>query len=161
MRRAARKLLRMVSDLHVRGYQRLRIVPHVAPVGAWRCLIVPVTSISSVNGLLLASHEEYERFAPYSGASANEYWGWQDKAHCTPGQLADVFLKRWPDLAASGYGPDWLYAGWYQQMLHITHPDDFPVAFDDYGDCTEVLRSTNNRLIPKPPVGLAPDIHAH
>lgn len=35
-----RKLLLAVADLHLRGYQRLRIVPNVGSVGAWRCVIV-------------------------------------------------------------------------------------------------------------------------
>jgi len=54
--RAYRKVLRMVTELHVRGYQRLRIAPGMAPSGcSWRCSITPATNISSRHGARILS----------------------------------------------------------------------------------------------------------
>jgi len=96
--------------------------------------------------------------AMYSEADGLSYWGWVDSHHCTPSQLADVFLDRHSDLAALGYGQDWLYVGWYQHMLHMTYPSDRPIAhgghetFDDYVVCVP-----SQKRIPLPPPGYARD----
>ena len=102
--RAYRKVLRMVSELHVRGYQRIRIEPGMAASGAaWRCAMAPATSFSV---------------------------------------------------------SDWPYAGWYLEMLHITYPDSFPVAYADWWDFpTDYLPTTGARKdlrIPLPPAGWGP-----
>lgn len=151
----------MVAELHVRGYQRLRIAPYLGPNGHWRCVLAPVRMISSLDGAKCDDRldEASLDVARYTIATGNEYWGWKDTAHCTPGQLADVFLERWPELAAQSYGADWLYAGWYQEMLHITYPDDLPIAFSEFDDGELAMRSLHDRVIPKPPVGMADDAH--
>lgn len=154
--RSARKLLRMISDLHVRGYQRLRAVPYLGGPGYWRCLIVPAHLTAAEHGARLVTWDGSDAWAPYTSANGPEYWGWRDTGHCTPGQLADVFLERWPALARLGYGPDWLYAGWFQHMLHLTYPDQLPLAFGDYIDANDVLVTTSSSVrIPLPPPGWA------
>ncbi len=44
--RTGRKLLLAVADLHVRGYQRLRVLPCVGSAGVWRCVIAPACLVS-------------------------------------------------------------------------------------------------------------------
>jgi hypothetical protein len=44
----------MVSELHILGYQRLRIAPWVSPDGEhWRCSVTPITNISQKHGARL------------------------------------------------------------------------------------------------------------
>ena len=157
--RAYRKVLRMVSELHVRGYQRIRIEPGMAASGAaWRCAMAPATSFSATHGARLA--EGAPLAARYSSADEREYFGWTDAAHVTPGQLADLFIERFPQIVQSGKGSDWPYAGWYLEMLHITYPDSFPVAYADWWDFpTDYLPTTGARKdlrIPLPPAGWGP-----
>ena len=155
--RACRKLLRAVADLHTRGYQRLRIVVFQYYLGTWRCNVAPAAWVSGDHGAELAEGVDWSAVATYSSASGREYWGWKDLHHATPARLAEVFLHRFPRLAELGYGQDWSYVGWYQHMLHVTHPDALPVAryaFESLAGCMGTLgRSVRFAL---PPVGLAP-----
>ena len=111
-----------------------------------------------------------EELAHYTSASLRNYWEWEDTSHCSPGELAAVFLERFPKLAGLGYGQDWAYAGWYQYMLHVTYPDALPIAnspYDNYpiqpGSAAEpepegYMTTEGARIIQfaLPPVGLAP-----
>jgi hypothetical protein len=159
--RPFRKLLRAVADLHTRGYQRLRIIPYFGGPGFWRCDIAPASAVSSRHGAMLGGGAD--QVAHYSSAGGREYWGWVDAHHCTPARLAEEFLRRHPALAERGYGQDWLYAGWYQHMLHVTYPDLLPVAFAEYleGDTYIALMLPDggyaDRKLELPPVGHAPD----
>ena len=129
--RAARHVLRMVAELHVRGYQRLRIGPGMSPSGAhWRCASTPVSNILRSHGARLAHWDSPA--AHYSSADGRRYFDWADAAHATPPRLAELFIARCPEIAAAGYGEDWLYVGWYQHMLHVTYPDAFPIAYADW-----------------------------
>jgi hypothetical protein len=153
---AQRKLLRMVSALHLRGYQRLRIAPCMAPNGmSWRCSVAPVSNISRDHGALLVDWDGPA--AHYTSGMEEEYFDWQDAAGATPGQLAELFIRRFPDIAAAGRGSDWVYAGWYLDMLHLTYPDRLPVAFGDYdppGDCLTTVGGSPDVRVPLPPVGV-------
>ena len=131
--RPARKLLRAVADLHTRGYQRLRIIPYYYEgIGSWHCDISPAQWVSSSHGAQLDKSAPRDELAKYTNASRREYWGWEDKSHFSPSELAGVFLERFPRLSALGYGQDWLYAGWFQYMLHVTFPDALPIANSPY-----------------------------
>ena len=155
--RPMRKLLRAVAELHTRGYQRLRIAPYIAGSGAWRCMVVPALYTSARNGAWLADGVS-DDLPTYSEASGREYWGWNDTHHCTPSQLADVFLSRHGEIASLGYGEDWLYVGWYQNMLHLTYPDSLPIARGDYQQFEGCLITVpGERRIPLPPPGYAND----
>ena len=155
--RIYRKILRMVAELHLRGYQRLRIAPGMSPSGChWRCAITPVNNISRNNGARIASWGTLS--AEYTSGQGQNFFGWEDASHDNPNQLADLFIKRFPRIAEAGYGADWIYAGWYIEMLHLTHPDSFPIAYADWDLPTDCLLSTgkdNNIRIPLPPPGLA------
>ncbi len=103
--RPARKLLRAVADLHSRGYQRLRVAVSKYELGTWRCEIAPAIWFSGDHGAHLID-VHYDQSARYSSATENEYWGWSDKHHARPSRLAEEFLKRFPEVAALGYGQD-------------------------------------------------------
>ena len=121
----------MVSELHLRGYQQLRIAPGMSPSGLhWRCTITPITNISSRHGAMLAEWDVLT--APYTSGQGNHYFGWTDASRATPSQLADLFISRFPDIVAAGHGSDCVYAGWYVEMLHLTHPNSLPIVYADW-----------------------------
>jgi hypothetical protein len=123
-----RKLLLAVADLHLRGFQRLRIMPYEGSVGAWRCVIAPASLIAADDGSWLASLEDESRLPRYSGANGFLFWNQQVSASTSPARIARIFLDAFPDVASQGYGPDWEYVGWYLHMLHLTYPDGLPLA---------------------------------
>lgn len=150
----------MVQELHQHGYQRLRIAPGMSASGAyWRCSVAPVTNTLSENGAKLRDWEGL--VAHYTTGQEQHYFGWDDAADATPAQMADLFIERFPEVAAAGLGSDWAYAGWYQEMMRLTDPDAFPIAYSDYFDddaggltCVGGDRVTG-LVIPMPPPGLA------
>src|SRR5262249_55747056 len=70
--RRSQRVIRMVSELHRLGYQRLRIMPYEHP-SAWRVTIASVTRFSRLNGAFiperLRKDERGHFFPTYSSAS--------------------------------------------------------------------------------------------
>ena len=158
--RGYRKILRMVSELHVRGYQRIRIAPGMSASGChWRCAIAPVTTISCKHGALLVCPGNL--VAGYTSGQGRKYFDWTDAAHATPSRMADLFIERFPKIAEAGKGSDWIYAGWYLEMLHLTYPDSFPIAYADYELPVDYLLTVGQNSgirIPLPPSGLGKEV---
>ena len=73
--------------------------------------------------------------------------------------LAELFIDRFPEIAEAGRGSDWLYVGWYLEMLHLTYPDSLPIAYADWDLPKDCLASTGGKQgvrIPSPPPGWGP-----
>lgn len=151
-----RKVLMMVSDLHRRGYQRLRIAPGLSPGGEhWRCSITPITNISNKHGARLVDWEHLS--AHYTSGAGAKYFDWSYAANLDPAKLALRFIEEFPLIVEAGRGSDWGYAGWYQEMLGLTHPDYLPIAYRDEGCPKDRLLAIGNKGeiidIPLPPPG--------
>lgn len=131
--RECRKVLLLVSELHLRGYQLLRILPYMSPSGgSWRCAIAPASLFSEQGTHFDDSGAFGVTTVTYTSAAGGEYFLWTDAAQETPSGLAQLFIKRFPEIAAAGKGSDWPYAGWYVEMLGRTYPNHFPYAFADW-----------------------------
>ena len=158
-----RRVLRMISELHVRGYQRLRMVPHLYALGTWRCGITWLDNIRSDHGAL-ACNWDSSATPQYTSAAGREVFGWKDAKNLTPSRLADMFVQRFAEICARGKGSDWEYAGWFSWMLHETFPDCLPVAF---GEDLEVppggLVTIGGRglMLTRPPSGRCSTSDAH
>lgn len=156
--RTCRRVLRMVAELHTRGYQLLRICPEAFPFGDdanWACNILARRDVSSLHG----ARGQGELMARYESVMGRRFFGWSDAEHATPSQLADMFLQRFPELAQHGLGMDWAYASWYALMMTLTFPGALPIADHPIVDTDHWLRTTNDGtgappiLIPRPPGG--------
>ena len=162
MVRDCRAVLLMIHELHLRGYQRLRAIPAMSPSGGhWRCWVAPVALVSPDHGARIAYDEwENPRIARYTSGMGHRYFDWTDVTSATtPSGLARRFVERFPQIVAAGQGSDWLYVGWYVEMLHLTYPDQFPYAMadysvpDDYIPTTSPGDSDTDIRIPLPPPG--------
>jgi hypothetical protein len=153
-----RDLLLLVRELHLLGYERLRIAPSMSPSGVhWRCSIAPASDILRAHGARLA---QGSRAASYSSASERAYFGWEDTEGADPRRLAERFIERFPEIAAAGRGADPAYATWYAEMLRSTEPDALPIAFADWptpDDCMTTVAPAPGpaRRVPLPPPGKA------
>jgi hypothetical protein len=98
----------------------------------WRCSIAPVSNILVAHGARLADWDGPAFH--YSSGGAGRFFESDDLSHLTPSRLADEFVRRLPDLVALGRGRDWLYVGWYVEMLSLTHPYRCPIAYADMMD---------------------------
>jgi hypothetical protein len=123
----------MVQELHQRGYQQLRIAPGMSASGMhWRCSVVPVLNTLRSNGALMNDWDGLA--AHYTTGQELHFFEWKDAADTSPARLAELFIERFPEVAAAGFGPDAGYAAWYQAMMRLTEPDAFPIAYSDYFD---------------------------
>ena len=130
---ASRKILLMVGEFHLRGFQRLRILPYMAPSGtSWRCTIGPA-GLFSEDGLELNESGEFGvTTVTYTSASVTEYFNWTNAQYETPSGLARLFIERFPQIVTAAKGSDWTYVGWYIEMLGLTYSNHFPYAFADW-----------------------------
>ena len=159
-----RRILRMVAELHARGYERLRIAPGLSGAGThWRCAVTPVTNISSRHGAKMARSPDVR--SSLIARHRTDDFGWRDVDGHSAAQMAEVFIERFSEIAAAGFGPDPHYAQWYREMLVATEPASFPIAYaDSYtwapgpNDHMEAVGIGSARLqLPLPPPGLARD----
>lgn len=121
----------MVHELHKRGYQRLRIVPSMAPSGVhWRCSVVPASDVLTAHGA--RARPDLEPTAHYTTGMDNAYFGWEDARQDSARELADKFVLRFAGVAEAGRGRDWAYAGWYVEMLGVAELGALPVSNGDW-----------------------------
>jgi hypothetical protein len=164
--RRAQRVLLMVHELHKRGYQRLRVVPGMSPSGVyWRCSVTPITNTLTTHGALF---QDFERdVALYTTGMDNRYFDWPDAEQDTARQLASKFVERFPSIAEEGLGRDWVYAGWYVEMLGLAEQGCLPIAYSDwdYGEehhwgiptmcSSHAPRELYGARLPMPPPGEA------
>lgn len=121
----------MVHELHKAGYQRIRILPVMAPNGLhWRCSISDVASFAPDGRAIL--NLETGRIARYTSGDGNRYFGWPDGPTLTARQMAQRFLTSFPEIARHGAGRDWPYAGWLTDVLGRAEHGSFVVFHADY-----------------------------
>lgn len=120
--RKAQRCLRMLSELHRLGYQNLRGMPYMNPLG-FRFVIAPKDCFAE-NGIAipaarLGGDNEYVAIT-----GAGEYFGWSDTSGNDARALAEKFVERFPAIAAKGKGRDWEYGGWLSELVGFLEGGD-------------------------------------
>ncbi len=122
---------------------------------AWRCAVTPITNTLRTHGARIADWSQLA--AHYTSARADHYFEWDDGAGKGAKALAGLFVQRFPDIVAEGYGADWEYAGWFIWMLAHTNTRQLPYALSDWADPEDFIPTApDGRVrIPLPPPGEA------
>jgi hypothetical protein len=117
--RHATRVLAMVHELHKAGYQKIRVLPYLAPSGGyWRCTITYAANMADDGFTPIRDGAgDREHVARYSTADGNNYFGGDKALSLSARELAVRFLGEFPVIAAMGQGRDWLYAGWLTDVL--------------------------------------------
>ncbi|HRF49775.1 MAG TPA: hypothetical protein PLC98_19250 [Anaerolineales bacterium] len=150
---AALKLLRMVAELHRRGYQRLRIAAGIAPNGVdWRCALMPAKRVDPGHG----AHEQVGNLmaARYSTAEDYHFFGWNDGGKMSVSEMADSFMRTFKTVCEHALGSDPVYANWFLAVVRAAEQGALPVAFgeDQLTQVSEHLRTTlPDHWLPWPP----------
>lgn len=150
--RRATRVIAMVHELHKAGYQRIRMLPFLAPSGCyWRCAITYGENIED-DGYRIRE-EDYENglVAAYTTGAGNQYFGWKGAETLTARQLAERFLREFPIIAERGMGRDWMYAGWVTDVLGRAEQgrqEDLLYLIADWDLDREILRDWQ----PPPPL---------
>jgi hypothetical protein len=113
-------LLEAVSELHKRGFERLRIRAGLVPSGMhWRCSLYP-------KGAKGAWHP------PYTSADDRAYFGWGDTSGDGPRTIADKIAARFPGLVLASQGADKPYADWMVRTVDRARAGALPVFYCDW-----------------------------
>lgn len=143
----ATRLLSMVHELHKVGYQRLRICAGRSVTGEeWRLHIVPASETTAdgwmANGI--------GTWPSYTSADGKQFFGWTDADGDDARGLAHKFIARFPDVAAAGLGQDWLYAGWFTEVLGRAEHEQLPAFYGGFD-----FSPADGENLPPPAVGYA------
>jgi hypothetical protein len=159
-----RRVLLMVRELHLMGFERLRAPAYEYPL-AWRCPVVPATWTYREHGGRFVEYQpsmeqllgEGLSHNTYTGASGQDPFGWGDVAFAGPRELAERFVRERRGTALAGWGPDPQYVEWFHRTLEATKPNGLISAFSEYegpsGHLYALMASV--RTVPLPPPGLA------
>jgi len=121
-----RRIFLMVRELHLLGYERLRVSSFVRETGGWRCSVIPACwapkhPLELVKSPVRASEVSHYQFQ-YSSAQQFCAFGWEDAKNDSPPELAAKFIDRASPIAEIGYGSDPAYVAWFQSALEATAP---------------------------------------
>jgi hypothetical protein len=160
-----RRVLLMLSELHQRGFERLRAPAYDGGV-AWRCPIVPAAwTFKHHGGLFCAPSTPYAPLDSlksdgskswqyiYSAAYNQRPFDWDGVVFHSPRELAERFIREFPEIAFAGWGPDDEYVRWYKNLLEILQPYHLFAAFGDCWSPTDYIPGPDGRKIPLPPPG--------
>ncbi|MCF4010870.1 hypothetical protein [Rheinheimera sp. UJ63] len=158
--RRSLRLLHAINLLHQRGYQNLAIFPYMFASGFyWRLQLLPIQALYiSIEGEL-ACCSLGERLEAYhsSGATGNQYFGWEDCKNHTAEQLADAIENRFPELMAFCKANNARYIGWFNTMLTFARVGALPLAFREYSKppTNGMLSTLDDIVIPLPDLPVA------
>lgn len=111
---SALSVLQMCSELHQRGYQKLRIYPALSPSGThWRLALAPACCFSR---WCLPPQARPGLIAHYSNTDQEALIHWTANDVLTPPQLADKFIFTFPKLTKHCKGHDAAYSLWLQEL---------------------------------------------
>jgi hypothetical protein len=108
-------ILDAVAELHQRGHQRLRIYPNISGAGSfWRTRVVDVDTARFDTW----GWPDWDgRSFGYTMGTHHDVGGMLVDADTTATQVAERILVAFPDPRQAGRGRDWMYAGWYAELL--------------------------------------------
>jgi hypothetical protein len=146
------RVLRLLRELHRRGYERLRLHCGWSPNGmAWRYAIAPLRDFEPDGVHLLPERYPGRAFKSTVGEGAPfDLAGMEEAA---TDALADAFLARFRSVAAGGRGRDTAYAAWFEELLAACEPDGIPVMIADHFDARDggIRIVGRDRPFPLPP----------
>ena len=122
------KVLFIASELHKRGYEKLRIEPSISPNGmAWRCryFVILETEKKSITV---------------------SNWIHIEEKHSIQ-KLADLLEKENFDFFSKCKGESHEYVQWFSEMLKILQEGELPYAYDDCFSATDYWKTTLDNKI--------------
>lgn len=129
------RLIKMMVELHRRGFQLLRIFPYEYPI-AWRLKIAPKQCFSARNGAyidLSSFGDQTIEDATYSSSSGLKYFDLENVERLDAEHLAGEFARAFPRLCEAGLGRDWEYAGWLSELSgHVSRTHLLPFVMAEY-----------------------------
>ena len=124
----------MAEELHKRGFEKLRIIPSMAPSGIyWRCSFM--------------DEAKENNFIVSNWINQHEKENSREEIKLTTQELADLFLKENHEFIEHCKGKNAAYTKWYSKMLAQLKKDELPYAFADWETPKGVWSTSMNNEI--------------
>jgi len=145
------RMMEMTHELHVLGYQKIRIFPSMAPSGChWRLEWVPDYSVPSA--FMPPEHSNEHESERYTSGAGWQPFEWQSVKSLSALEMAQQFLRQFPELARAGKGDDWAYAGWLTKLLGEVRQGKLPYFLADWDiDLSRGVPMHGGEPFPLPP----------
>ncbi len=128
------KLLFVVKELHIRGFENLRIIPSLSPTGlAWRCNFV---SVSDRNKEAIVTSTWIEK--KFSKEKNIEY---------SIDELTDMFEREYVNFLKMCKRENKEYVEWFSMMLDKLKEGELPYAFAEYFSPTDFWKTSEGQEI--------------
>jgi len=128
------KLLYIVKELHIRGFENLRVIPSLSPTGlAWRCNFVSV------------AYREKE--AIVTSSWIENYFSKEKNIEYSIDELNDMFEREHVDFLNACKGKNKEYVEWYNDMLNNLKEGELPYAFAEYFSPTDYWKTSEGQEI--------------
>lgn len=140
---SAYEIVMMVHELHLRGYEQLRLFPGMSPNGcSWRWMIYPKVLIKDNE---FEKHGDCTPFECLRGSTGQAVP--ENKQNPI---LVEEFIKGFEGYIELAKGEDKEYVKWYQTIVEHAQNNDFPIAFADFyrSNSWKFLRSDEQLLYP-------------
>lgn len=131
-------IIRMVAELHKRGYQRMRLCCSLSPSGCYlRTILTYKENVDSVTGCIVRDFFNFDEKAEEKIVLISSPWKEHDKADAV--DLAEMFLSLFPAFCCNCHGSDSEYVYWFEKVVKLADEGKFPVTMDDNGyDCRQI-----------------------
>lgn len=146
------RVLRLLRELHRRGYERLRLHMGWSPNGmALRYGIAPAEQFQPDGFHMQMALYPGRAFKSTRGEGPPFDLGGTENADTE--ELADAFLSRFRDVASAGRGRDRAYVAWFAALLGRCEPAAIPIMFSDQYDASRdgILIDGEAEPFPVPP----------
>lgn len=145
------RMMEMTHELHIQGYQKIRIFPYMSPSGCnWRLEWAPDYSFSSA--IMPPKLLDEREIARYTSGVGWQPFEWQDVKSLSALEMAQQFLRQFPELARAGKGDDWAYAGWFTKLLGEVRQGKLPYFLADWDiDLSLGIPMHDGKHFPLPP----------
>jgi hypothetical protein len=128
------KLLYIVKELHIRGFENLRVIPSLSPTGlAWRCNFVSVT--------------DREKEAIVTSTWIENYFSKEKNIQFSIVELTDLFQREHAGFLNKCKGNNKEYIEWYSDMLNKLKKGELPYAFAEYFSPTDYWKTSEGQEI--------------
>lgn len=128
------KLLYIVKELHIRGFEKLRICPFLSPTGlSWRCSFV--------------ADNDSRKESIVSSTWIENYFSKEKNIEFYIDELTDMFERQHIGFLNACKGKNKEYVEWFSMMLEKLKEDELPYAFAEYFSPADYWKTSEGQEI--------------
>lgn len=127
------KLYEVVSYLHRKWYEKLRITSEYSPSGChFRCILSTKSTFDDQTGFTIMDDDNFPIYRYSSGQDYFYFKDYQSLENMTIDELGARFITECPELLEQSRGEDSEYVKWFEAVVQFAINGVYPYAFADH-----------------------------